>query len=172
MYCIVQLPLSFGMVLGGAPSNRGSLRSISCHHMTRTTICITHTKRNSQENCDFGCWSSLVNQILTEFISLSELSEFPLCCFFTGFLFKDLFSNFKLFFYSTPLSIFGCLPVFQWLMFLKGWNFVSSFSFLVRHLNIAAIGFLQWNVEEMGDQYRLLNLYATEIIILHPIPIC
>lgn len=156
------------MVLSGAPSNRGSLRSISSHHMTRTTTSIVHTKY--KENCNFGCWSSLVIQISTESLSLSEPSELPLCCFFSGILFKDLFSNFKLFFYSTPLSIFGCLPVFQWLMFSKEWKFVFSTSFLVTHLNTAAIGFLQWNVEEKGDQYRLLNFYATEIIF-DPIPI-
>lgn len=47
-----------------------------------------------------------------------------------------------------------------------------SIFFLVRLLNIAAIGLLQGNVEETGDQYRLLNFYATEIIIFDPIPIC
>lgn len=44
-----------------------------------------------------------------------------------------------------------------------------SISFLVRLLNIAAIGLLQGNVEKTGDQYRLLNFYATEIIIFDPI---
>lgn len=63
--------------------------------------------------------------------------------------------------------------MFQWLMFLKGWNFVLSISFLVKHLNITAVGLLHWSllhwsVGDMGNQDGFLNFYATVIINFDP----
>lgn len=63
--------------------------------------------------------------------------------------------------------------MFQWLMFLKEWNFVLSISFLVRHLNITAVGLLHqsllhWSVGDMGNQHGFLNFYATLITNFGP----